>query len=1338
MRENIPQTGAGKSRIRRTPYLICGVLLSGLLFMGIALLTLDDDHYKWLLIKAVELTTDYRITISGPFSLDLSKTAILSAQKIRIQTHSDSPSVPDAYIEKIKVNVKLSSFFYGPLYIRGLFAEDVDIHWVMYDALPHPENNLQKRSSTVWNIPILDGVQLRNIRIRAAGSNAGRSPDVFFKELRMDDFQNSGPFNVKGSGTVNNNNFAIKGQLGPLAQILDPRGDYPLDLALEFAGLRLNLYGTVEDPLHGKGLDLKISGAEDNVANLLKALRIDIPIAGRLHIAGKVLGNADSPELSHLNLILYKEKGLSSRVSGSIGDLTGGEEVDLVIDGSCEDTTLIRTIFPEGLVDLEKLTFRSTLVGSADKFDIRIIEAKGITKKNLEIKARGKAGLGPVREGLAVSGLDLKLEISSPTTEAAKPLLVDFLPEMGPVTGEGRITGMLHQLSLEDISLAIGEPGTLQLKCEGRIGRLMAEGDQTVSNIHLSLAVKAKGTRPISSALDLRLPELGPVSMHGEISGSAAELMIANIRISSKNKHGMTMDLTGTIGPFKSESESSAGDVNMRILVNAPHMGSLEALLGASIFPGLGPVRTSAAIMGNTQIITLENIDIRVGGKGPVTGELRGRIDRIPLEHDRPISGFLLSGSLNAESTSALSRYLGVIIPDLGPVKKTWKIVDRGSGTYGLDDVKLSIGSRGGFLLEGNGNIKSVVKSNALDVKGIHMDFVMGAPDTRFLSSLTGQSFPDLGTFKGNFSLVGSTEHLAIKDMDIRTHSPEGLQISANGGISRIDPGAELPIQGVDIQVRATGPGVKAIPGINLAGLPELGSWLLSAHVEGLGNGTDIHSFQFQSGGREKPTFFTDGKIEHTWEGHRMVLKAGFDTHSRLWLQEWIKWRIPEDHRLKGRISAEGTRGDITIHDFHVMTSDLDRMFLKGNGKLLSVDGGPYKFDMKIQSEIKDLQVIEALIGSPMPRLGPVGLSGRLAGDRKKLAFDGETRCGRTLLNMDVDVILGDSRPRVVADISSGAIYLSDFGLSTDVTSKEDVLIDRAGTRTSQRLFSETPYNLDLLKAVDLNLRVNAEKIIGSDSGLNALKLRLALLDGRMEISPARVGYADGAVSIELTLDTKRPKPELRLKATAEDVDINSVFAHMHRPLLLGGHLNLVVDLKGSGVSPHEMASSLEGEFGFSIENGRIKRGIDFLGADAIDMVTLLARVKKYHDLNCLAVRFLFKEGKGTSRMIFLDTKDTRIRGVGSIDLSSEIMDVVLKPEPKKALVKLSSPVGIKGPVADPSVVVIPYMEAARVAGDILFPYAIVPARALGHLWYLMKKDKDEQSPCMIQGTADE
>jgi len=68
----------------------------------------------------------------------------------------------------------------------------------------------------------------------------------------------------------------------------------------------------------------------------------------------------------------------------------------------------------------------------------------------------------------------------------------------------------------------------------------------------------------------------------------------------------------------------------------------------------------------------------------------------------------------------------------------------------------------------------------------------------------------------------------------------------------------------------------------------------------------------------------------------------------------------------------------------------------------------------------------------------------------------------------------------------------------------------------------------------------------------------------------------------------------------------------------------------------------------------------------------------------------------------------------------------------------MNSAIRIQGSLKKPSIRKMPFKEAARLYGEIFAPYIFLPARGLGYLWYLMKKDTGEPSPCLEFGAMEE
>jgi hypothetical protein len=358
-----------------------------------------------------------------------------------------------------------------------------------------------------------------------------------------------------------------------------------------------------------------------------------------------------------------------------------------------------------------------------------------------------------------------------------------------------------------------------------------------------------------------------------------------------------------------------------------------------------------------------------------------------------------------------------------------------------------------------------------------------------------------------------------------------------------------------------------------------------------------------------------------------------------------------------------------------------------------------------------------------------------LVGTTDRFDIEGTATSGKTNVKAAIEISRVDERLQVVANISAPKIYLDDLGIYPEAgEKKETVKKDKKSRR--EKVFSDEPYTFSKLNDMDLSFRLDTEEVIGIGFILNDLNIDVVLKDGLMLIGPAIATYADGFVSLESTLDTRGPEPEIKLNLQAEDIDLADLSSYAHSPMILGGRLNLSIDLQSSGGSPRSLAAALNGELGIAIEHGQVKKTADLMAADVIDFVISARKPGAYQKLNCLALKFEFDDGIGKSRVIYIDSPSVRSQGKGTVNLREETVDFVIQPKPKKGQLGGSSAIIIKGPLARPSVSKLPFKEAARLYGEIFMPYVFLPARAVGYVSYLMKSDKDEESPCFSQDNS--
>ena len=1064
--------------------------------LAILIATLNDDHYRWIATRAAKYFAGLEVTVEGPFSVKLSSEPFITASKIRIRDVS-GPSPATAELGRLEVKVSLLPLLSGALLIRHLLIDDATVSMVRRAEARADAFESDQRPSYLL-IPVFESVSLSKMQLTISNEDKSEAVRLLLGKLSLDDVNDQGALYVKGQGTLNAREFKIEGQFGSLADMLKGDQPYPVDLRANTAGLALTLSGTIDDPMHGRGLNVHVVAEAGEMATLLRIFNADFPNLGQLSLDAKIVGDASSPGLTDIQLAVSRASGFNLTAKGSIGNILTGKDTSLKVSGSCMSKDVLEMLLPDDLPEIQSLKGEGRIRDGDGVYVVEALKLNGSNEHGATIQAEGTMGFSrTIGKVPAFRELDLHFQLSSPTTISAKFPAVDFLPELGAMSAKARITGTSEALSVEDLSITAGESGPVRARWQGRIGRVPLSG-----------------------------------------------------------------------------------------------------------------------------------------------GELPSDVDMV--------------GSIDADEASALASLAAISLPNLGPLKITLRIVEQ-KGVYGFKDIQLSMGSKQGLWLKGAGSADMAVKGGAISLRGF------------------------------------------------------------------------------DAEVTASAPNLAAIPGALDLDLPDLQPLALKARIvdrDGRVDILDIEEFELDAGTEKGAFLKIQGQASGLRGGEEKVVEASFKTTSKPWVMRLLKDSAPEDYEVAGKFKVSGTPRNMRVEALKVETNGPKRLFVEARGAVKEVKK-TYGFEGHISAGATDTSSVQSFLGIELPNFGAPLLEGEISGNMTKGAFEGTVRLGSSQFSTTISHSRTKKRPRVVAKIVAPTVHLADLGFypgrAEDLPSES-----KSEPKPDRRLFSDTPFSFHALKAMDLSASVDIDKLRGKGFVLNKLDFDMSLRDGKLQVAPAKVTYKSGFASIDFTIDAVGSKPQMALKVTAEDVDIGALLTHIYEPPSLKGRLNLVVDLQSAGNSPREIATALGGEIGLAIEKGKIKRAVEFMGADAVDFLSAIRSKAEYKDLNCMALRFIFEEGIGKSEIIYIDIPDMYTRGGAHIDLHTETMKMVLQPKPKKGFRGMTSAVTIKGPIVDPKVRKLPYREAAKLYGEIVMPVVFLPIRALGYLWYLIRKDKEEESPCLM------
>ena len=1315
--------------------LLMGVLVGlCLLLIAIVFITFDNDDYRRLAIRSVKFYTGNAITIEGPFSIALSSNPYLSAEVIRFHPEPGKPPPPVTTIGKLQFQIALWPLVTGTLVFRELLAEDVIMAVIIGEKVKsEDQRTFSLKTLSEINIPILENVRLGNIRLDIIDKAADRTVDIRLRKFHIDDVRDSGPLFVNGEGSISGNEFKINGQLGALAALFKGAEPYPLMLTFSSSGFNIMASGTVEDLLDGEGLAFRLSGETDELSNLYKLMKIDVPQLGALNFHTTVTGDISAPKVSDLSVTLSGSSLLEFAVKGTIDNAISGEGTSIQFAGSCANPQIFTWLLPEDLPELKQIHITGEVREKNGALAMEKLEIEAETVQGLSAGAHGRIDLGAIIRAPEIQGMDIGIMMSMPTTNILRPYVIDSLPEMGPLTAQGRLTGTLKHLSLEDVRLESGGSGPLRVTSWGRIGRLpeVFGAYKTISQIDLNINLQSVNTRSLTSDFGLNMPELGAVSVNTRIRGSSDRFQLTEIDARTTTNHGLKVALSGQVEFDMSSQSGLLGSPDIQAHVDAPSVRAALGPLGITNLPDLKPLRINARIGGSIEAISLNGMSFSIGQSGPVRMELTGDIGRIPLVDNRPASGVKLQTLLSADNTAALTEVLGISIPDFGPLKASAQISDR-NGTYGMRRLNLVVGDKKKPVLKVTGRIASVLHAYDVFVDGI--DLTAEARDfyLRPLSDLLGRRVPNLGPLNGRFQIAGNPTDLAVSKAKLTTVSPQGLTITATGDIRRIRMAEEKPLAGVDLSLSAAAPGLVALPGLEGLDLPDLGPLQMKATVNDRSGSFDVEAFEIRSGPKRQALLHLQGQILRVENLKQMALEATVEAASQPWVIKYLQQPEAVNYPMTGVIRVTGDTGGMRIDEIRLGMIDDEGVAIKAWGRLSHLFESPaVELDMDITAP--DPPIIGSMLGVSLPPLGSLAINGRLNGNAQKVEFFGKTRFGDTVFQSTVGAAFAGPRPRIDARFAATSVNLEDIGIFPAAPPAQADSASKAQSQEDDQIFDDTPLFFDALNNFDAHITLDAGKLVGQDIAIENLDIDIQIEKGRMRIYPAKMTYAAGFTEFDFIIDASGQTPVFDLNILGENIDIEDLLASAHEPLVLSGELNLAVDLLSRGRTAREIASNLDGEFSLSLENGQIHRIINFLSADAFNLMLTTADRRQSTDLNCLVSKIQFLNGVGDIEYFSMDTSRIRAKAAGNVNLAAETIDVVINPRQKRRLFRRTgSTVRINGLLAQPSARVFPLSEAVELYGTLLMPYIFLPERLLGNLWYLIRSD-NSASPCLLE-----
>jgi uncharacterized protein involved in outer membrane biogenesis len=461
------------------------------------------------------------------------------------------------------------------------------------------------------------------------------------------------------------------------------------------------------------------------------------------------------------------------------------------------------------------------------------------------------------------------------------------------------------------------------------------------------------------------------------------------------------------------------------------------------------------------------------------------------------------------------------------------------------------------------------------------------------------------------------------------------------------------------------------------------------------------------------PTYGIGWKLSGTYNG--APVGGGGKAGSVLSLADNMEMAFPvqaDMHSANSRIAVEGT----VTNPAHVAAIDL-RLKLAG-------------------PSMARLYAFSGVLLPETPAFSTEGhLTGSLEEGKSRWVYDDfKGKVGESDIGGRLEFAAGKPRSKLSGSIGSRQLRFVDLGplIGADSNASKRARGVDAVQPESKALPVEK-FHTEKWKSLDADVHFKAEHIVkDADLPLSKLSTHLVMQNGVLTLQPLQFAMAGGNVKSNIKLDGSGGNGS-PIKATADvdarGIQIKQLFPKMQTMQATVGTLNADAKLSATGESVAEMLAKSNGEVKGLVSQGEVsKLLLEAAGLNVANViVTKLFGDKQVH-LNCLAADMGVKDGVATTRSFVLDTAEAIVDINGWVNLSTEQMNLRVKPETKQLrLLTLRTPFYVKGTFKKPDLSLDKKVLAIKGGAAAVLATVAAPVAAL---LPLINTGPGQESPC--------
>ena len=648
--------------MRWLKYIVIG--LTSLLIVSVTMvvtlaLLLDQDQIRDALVYAVDQTTDHQLDINGPLELDISLSPSIRVSDIYFKTAAENIELSAA---EIHLQVDLLSLRSKYMIVHEILVRDGIVN-IRQTPDEGEEDDLPFEQSDI-RVPFIEKLSIENIEINYWQPEETEPLHIKLDSLEKDDKADADTIVLKGAGTIDGTAFKLEGESGTVAALFTSDQPFPFKYHFDVMQAVIHTEGTITN-LHETGdLDIGVQTEASDVQAILELLHIKAPDIGQLSATYRLAGTFDAPQMNDIDISVSKDK-VNLQVTGTVGNILTAEDTRLDFSAAVSDKKLLDWVLPDESPAFNNIQTSGKFTVSDGALSLSELTLDATDRKGHKLTIQGSTRI--VDAPLPLRDLNATVAVSLPDTGFIRQF-TKTVPQIGPVVATARVSTAADALVVEDIKLTAGNEKTVKIEALGDIRHIAWDPTVDVSNMDLQVKLTGPSAKTIGNLLNSELPDVGPVKLKGQYSGSITSSSIKGLHLQIGAPEQLQIEASGDIKLGAFDSDELLAGLNLETTFEAPSTAALTALTGTE-FPALGWLKGSATIQDTNGIPGITALDINVQ-KGD---DLRITLNGVLADLEK-MNGLNMKFDLFAADMNVIGQLFDQTLSKEGSIKSAGRI----------------------------------------------------------------------------------------------------------------------------------------------------------------------------------------------------------------------------------------------------------------------------------------------------------------------------------------------------------------------------------------------------------------------------------------------------------------------------------------------------------------------------------------------------------------------------------------------------------------------------------------------------------------------------------------